>query len=402
MGKLYLVISLFLFTAAVNMYAQDQMTPVSGTHDTEKISIDKYVFETALNSADRTITFLQWVIGVFSGVITILFVIFKYRDEKSLEKNRDELKDSQDKIEKIRLELIDEEHKMNSMLEKLQTMTQDYEKKISTIESKIAGLEIKSDELDRKTDNMNEINRYFSIAYSAVENNNNAEAVKYYTRIIEAEPDALTMKVVLNNRGIAYQNLGRFDLALKDYQRVISMDPNHPQSYGNRGNVYDANGEYQKAVADYTRAIELKPDYADAYFNRASTYMKMRRYDEAASDFRKLLQIAPDDAAAAASLAEIFLLTSKLPELRKLLEDYRSTLSKKNYMPMVVFFEAVLKIQAGDGEPANGIAMVASAVEKFGKPQWDFTELTSWAATAPISPESTSAILEMIDILKKT
>lgn len=401
MGKLYLLFFLFLLFTASNIYPQDQMTPVSGTHDTEKVSIDKYVFETALNSADRTITFLQWVIGVFSGVITILFVIFKYRDEKSLEKNRDELKDSQDKIERIRLELIDEEHKMNSMLEKLQTMTQDYEKKISTIENKIAGLEIKSDELDRKTDNMNEINRYFSIAYSAVENNNNAEAVKYYTRIIEAEPDALTMKVVLNNRGIAYQNLGRSDLALKDYQRVISMDPNHPQSYGNRGNVYDANGEYQKAVSDYTRAIELKPDYADAYFNRASTYMKMRKYDDASSDFRKLLEIAPDDAAAAASLAEIFLITSKLPELKKLLEDYRNTLSKKNYMPLVVFYEAVLKLLTGEHDPAKDTAIVRSAVEKFGKPQWDFTELTSWAATAAISPEATSAILEMIDILKK-
>ncbi len=401
MGKLFLNITVFLFLISVNILSQDQMTPVSGTHDTEKVSIDKYVFETALNSADRTITFLQWVIGVFSGVITILFVIFKYRDEKSLEKNRDELKDSQDKIERIRLELIDEEHKMNSMLEKLQTMTQDYEKKISTIESKIAGLEIKSDELDRKTDNMNEINRYFSIAYSAVENNNNAEAVKYYTRIIETEPDALTMKVVLNNRGIAYQNLGRSDLAIKDYQRVISMDPNHPQSYGNRGNVYDANGEYEKAVADYSKAIELKPDYADAYFNRASTFMKLRKYHDAEADFRKLLQIAPDDAAAAASLAEIFLITSKLPELKKLLEDYRNMLSKKNYMPLVVFYEAALKLLAGEPDTSKETAMVRSAAEKFGKTQWDFTEITSWAATAPISPEVTSAVLGMIDILKK-
>ncbi|MBE2217584.1 MAG: tetratricopeptide repeat protein [Ignavibacteria bacterium] len=402
MGKLFLNITVFLFLVSVSIFAQDQMTPVSGTHDTEKVSIDKYVFETALNSADRTITFLQWVIGVFSGVITILFVIFKYRDEKSLEKNRDELKDSQDKIERIRLELIDEEHKMNSMLEKLQTMTQDYEKKISTIERKIAGLEIKSDELDRKTDNMNEINRYFSIAYSAVENNNNAEAVKYYTRIIEAEPDALTMKVVLNNRGIAYQNLGRSDLAIKDYQRVISMDPNHPQSYGNRGNVYDANGEYEKAVTDYTKAIELKPDYADAYFNRASTYMNLKKYNDAAADFRKLLQIAPDDAAAAASLAEIFLITSKLPDLKKVLDENRNALSKKNYLPLVVFYEAVLNLLGGESDTAKETSILRNAIDKFGKPKWDFTEITTWAATASISPEATSAILAMIDILKKS
>jgi len=247
---------------------------------------------------------------------------------------------------------------------------------------------------------MNEINRYFSIAYSAVENNNNAEAVKYYTRIIEAEPDALTMKVVLNNRGIAYQNLGRSDLAIKDYQRVISMDPNHPQSYGNRGNVYDANGEYEKAVADYTKAIELKPDYADAYFNRASTYMNLKKYNDAAADFRKLLQLAPGDTAAVMSLAEIFLLTSNITALKTLLDENRSNLNKKNYAALAVFYESVLKLLAGESEPAAASAL-RNVVEKNGKPQWDFTEITSWAATAPISPEVTSAVLEMIDILKK-
>jgi tetratricopeptide (TPR) repeat protein len=400
MQKIFFAVLVLLFLLILNVRTQEQLQPVSGVHDTEKVSIDKYVFETALNSADRTITFLQWVIGVFSGVITILFVIFKYRDEKSLEKNRDELKDSQEKIERIRVELIDEEHKMNSMLEKLQVMTQDYEKKITTIENKISGLEIKSNELDKKTDNMNEINRYFSIAYIAVESGNNADAVKYYTRIIETEPDQLTLKVVLNNRGIAYQNLGRADLALKDYQRVINMDPSHPQSYGNRGNVYDEIGDYSKAIEDYSTAIRLKGDYADAYFNRASTYMKLKKYSEAITDFKKLLEISPDDAPAILSLAEVYLLGSDIDSLAEIIQKSRSTGLRKNYKALFAFYELLVRLLKGEALPKFREDLGA-AVSSYGKPSWDFTEMLNWAEQADIPTEQKKTMIEMINILKK-
>lgn len=375
----YAALLLLVFT--LHVFSQDQLSPVTGAHDMEKVTIDKYVFETALNSADRTITFLQWVIGVFSGVITILFVIFKYRDEKSLEKNRDELKESRDNIERIRLELVDEEHKLNVMLEKLQVMTRDYESKISGIEKKISNLETKSDELDKKTDNMNEINRYFSIAYNSVESGNYSEAVLYYSMIIDTEPDELTLKVVLNNRGIAYQNLGKNDLALKDYQRVIDMDPNHPQSYGNRGNVYDTMGNFEKAIADYTRGIELKSDYTDAYYNRAWVYLKQKNYYAAAGDLKKLLELQPGDIDAMFTLAEVYLMLNEQASLVNVLVQLRRTGVKAVNEPILLMLELIQKIVSGSTihDPAK---QLKTAIEKYGKLKWSLEDLSFWAESS--------------------
>lgn len=373
--------ALLLLVFTLHVFSQDQLSPVTGAHDMEKVTIDKYVFETALNSADRTITFLQWVIGVFSGVITILFVIFKYRDEKSLEKNRDELKESRDNIERIRLELVDEEHKLNVMLEKLQVMTRDYESKISGIEKKISNLETKSDELDKKTDNMNEINRYFSIAYNSVESGNYSEAVLYYSMIIDTEPDELTLKVVLNNRGIAYQNLGKNDLALKDYQRVIDMDPNHPQSYGNRGNVYDTMGNFEKAIADYTRGIELKSDYTDAYYNRAWVYLKQKNYYAAAGDLKKLLELQPGDIDAMFTLAEVYLMLNEQASLVNVLVQLRRTGVKAVNEPILLMLELIQKIVSGSTihDPAK---QLKTAIEKYGKLKWSLEDLSFWAESS--------------------
>jgi tetratricopeptide (TPR) repeat protein len=373
--------ALLLLIFTLHVFSQEQMSPVTGAHDMEKVTIDKYVFETALNSADRTITFLQWVIGVFSGVITILFVIFKYRDEKSLEKNRDELKESRDNIERIRLELVDEEHKLNVMLEKLQVMTRDYESKITGIERKISNLETKSDELDKKTDNMNEISRYFSIAYNSVESGNYSEAVLYYSKIIDTEPDELTLKVVLNNRGIAYQNLGKNDLALKDYQRVIDMDPNHPQSYGNRGNVYDTTGNFEKAIADYTRGIELKSDYTDAYYNRAWVYLKQKNYHAAAGDLKKLLELQPGDIDAMFALAEVYLMLNEKASLVNVLVELRRTGVEGINETLRVMFELLQKIVSGN-TVHDPIKQLRVAIEKYGKSKWSLEELFSWAKSS--------------------
>jgi len=392
----YSIAAALLLLISFSLFSQDQMSPVTGSHDLEKVTIDKYVFETALNSADRTITFLQWVIGVFSGVITILFVIFKYRDEKSLQKNRDELKESQDKIERIRLELIEEEHKMKLLVERLQSVTGDYESKISAIEIKILTLENKSDELDRKTDNMNEINRYFSIAYNSVESGNYSEAVKYYTKIIESNPDELTLKVVLNNRGIALQNLGKNDLALKDYQQVIDIDPMHPQSYGNRGNVYDSTGNFEKAIADYSKGIELKSDYTDAFYNRGWVYIKTGEYNKAIADFKRLIQISPADIDAMFSLGESYLLDGSLPAYENILADIKSKQLNENYRTVLHFFELLGKIAGGENvdRPAEALG---ESIKMNGKLKWNTSELNGWAKNSPaLSDKQKARVIELL------
>ncbi len=59
-----------------------------------------------------------------------------------------------------------------------------------------------------------------------------------------------------------------YDEIIKDYNRVIELDPDFPFAYFNRAYVLIMNDDFQGGIKDLTRAIELKPDFAEAYFNR--------------------------------------------------------------------------------------------------------------------------------------
>ena len=84
-----------------------------------------------------------------------------------------------------------------------------------------------------------------------------------------------------NNQGVDWYNKGEYDKAIADYNKALSLDPNHASTYLNRGCVWDDKGEYDKAIADYSEAIRLKPSDAIAYGNRGNTWNKKGEYDTA-------------------------------------------------------------------------------------------------------------------------
>ena len=57
--------------------------------------------------------------------------------------------------------------------------------------------------------------------------------------------------------------------------------------YNKRGIVYDKLGKYQLAIEDYSEAIRLKPNYAEAYYNRAAVYFIQGKDNLGKSDVLK-------------------------------------------------------------------------------------------------------------------
>ncbi|RPI35513.1 MAG: tetratricopeptide repeat protein, partial [Nitrospiraceae bacterium] len=55
-----------------------------------------------------------------------------------------------------------------------------------------------------------------------------------------------------HNRGIAYANVGKYDEAIEDYDRVISLRPKDPNIYFSRGVAYA-----KKAMVDFRRACDM-------------------------------------------------------------------------------------------------------------------------------------------------
>jgi tetratricopeptide (TPR) repeat protein len=101
-----------------------------------------------------------------------------------------------------------------------------------------------------------------------------------------------------NNRGVARKAKGEYDLALKDYDQAIQLNPNAASHYNNRGIIYRLKHDYDRAIADYDEAIWLKSDYVAAFYNRALVYVDKGEYDHALADFGVVLQFKPKNALA--------------------------------------------------------------------------------------------------------
>lgn len=114
------------------------------------------------------------------------------------------------------------------------------------------------------------------------------------TTFIESGIDTpQTLVSVYNNRGNAYISKGKYDLAIKDYDESIKLNPNYFKAYNNRGAAYKKKGEYDRAIADFDAAISINPEYANSFANRAETYAKKGDYGRALKDFDEAIRFQP-------------------------------------------------------------------------------------------------------------
>jgi tetratricopeptide (TPR) repeat protein len=102
--------------------------------------------------------------------------------------------------------------------------------------------------------------------------------------------DPLTPEEHLN-LGVAYEQKGEFDHAMKEYQLASKK---LPMVYLYLGNVHFQKGEYTKAEGYYKKTIKKEPKNADAYNNLAWLYYTRREnLDEGERLVLKAIELNP-------------------------------------------------------------------------------------------------------------
>jgi tetratricopeptide (TPR) repeat protein len=96
------------------------------------------------------------------------------------------------------------------------------------------------------------------------------KAILYLSNAIKIQPNDAE---IYYNRGVAYDNLGQYQSAIKDYYQAIQVNPDYAEVFYNRGTIYSEIGQYQRAIDDYNQAISLQPNYANAYNNRGINFL---------------------------------------------------------------------------------------------------------------------------------
>lgn len=115
------------------------------------------------------------------------------------------------------------------------------------------------------------------------------DAIDYYTAEIRSNPSS----EAYSGRGTVRYHRNEFDLAIRDYNEAIRLDPLNEVAYFNRGIVWLTTSEYDQAVSDFDQAIKLNPAYASAYRNRGLARVAKGHYDEAISDYDQALRLDP-------------------------------------------------------------------------------------------------------------
>jgi tetratricopeptide (TPR) repeat protein len=113
----------------------------------------------------------------------------------------------------------------------------------------------------------------------------------FWDYVIEKEPGRFPFAYC--NRGVVLKDMGRFDEAIRDYDKAIALNPSFDKAFYDRAVAFNKIGRVDRALADFDRAITLDPLYAPAYSQRGSLYLKMGVHDKAVSDYNKAISLDP-------------------------------------------------------------------------------------------------------------
>ena len=157
------------------------------------------------------------------------------------------------------------------------------------------------------------------------------DAVRHYSDVLALRTTAKSARIfnwddLHNQRGVAYAELGQFDLALEDYNQAIEFNPELADAYSNRGWIYLQLENYDLAGRDFDRAVELEPDFATAYNNRARGYRALGNFERALADYSQAIKLKGDEAELFFSRGEFYL---QRREYELALSDFNQAISLK-------------------------------------------------------------------------
>lgn len=100
--------------------------------------------------------------------------------------------------------------------------------------------------------------------------------------------------VLANKIGIAFHQMSQLELARKNYQLAVKLNPRYGEAINNLGTIAYAQKSYRRAIGLYKRALRNSPPSASILSNLGSAYFARKDYKQATAYYQQALQLDPD------------------------------------------------------------------------------------------------------------
>ena len=132
------------------------------------------------------------------------------------------------------------------------------------------------------------------------------QAIVEYTEALRRSPNDASAKANLTSvyyiRGLTFESKSENAWAVEEYSEAIKINPDYSLALKKRGAASREAGNYDQVIKDYGKLLQLNPNDAEAKQNLASAYrhrvkLNDREYDyaRAIEDFEMALKYNPDD-----------------------------------------------------------------------------------------------------------
>ena len=140
----------------------------------------------------------------------------------------------------------------------------------------------------------NDVQQLLAAGQAALDQGRFEEAVRTYNRVIALSSNQPRTAAIANLRiGNAYMAQRKFGNAEVAFARAVALNPGDAESYNNLGEALGELKQYPRALEAFTKAINLDQKLLKAKYNQAVSYDRMRNFRYSEFVFRNLIKNNP-------------------------------------------------------------------------------------------------------------
>ncbi len=111
-----------------------------------------------------------------------------------------------------------------------------------------------------------------------------------------------------------YLHQKRYNLAIKEYKKVLEIDTNYINAYKNIGGIYEKLGNIEEAINNYKKVVKIDPQDIEIHNTLARVYYNKGMLNKVIEECKEIIIIAPDNINAYEDLGSIYYQRGMYPQ----------------------------------------------------------------------------------------